>query len=45
MYAKLDKENNIVDFYSYNQWIEGMTLEDTALFVAEVTKLLSEVKR
>ncbi|MEK6881554.1 MAG: hypothetical protein AABY22_18170 [Nanoarchaeota archaeon] len=43
MYAQLDKENKIIDFYnSDNEWVEGMTLEDTALFIVEITKLLSE---
>lgn len=46
MYVRFDEQNEIIDFYnSDGLWIEGLSLEDTALFIAEVTKVLSEVKK
>ena len=44
MYVKKDEKNGLIDFYSEGEWIEAMTYEETALFISEITKILSEIK-
>ena len=44
MYMQLDKKHKTIDFFSEGEWIEGLPYEDTALFIAEVTKILSEAR-
>lgn len=44
MYVQLSKKHKIIDFFDdENLWIEGLSYEDTALFIVEVTKILKEV--
>lgn len=46
MYAQLDKKHKTINFfYSDDVWIEELSYEDTALFIADVTKLLGDLKR
>lgn len=44
MYIKYNNNSKIIDFYSDGKWIETMSLEETALFISEVTKVLSNIK-
>ena len=46
MYTKLDEKHKVIDFFTNdNMWVECLSYDQTTLFIVEVTKILSEVKK